>query len=403
MTTCTPNKWAALAWSAIAVVMSLTTWFSASAVAPELTTEFMLTAGEAAWLINAVQAGFVVGALTSSILSLADIWPALRIMTLASLVAGVANFLMIAAPNSEMLLAARFVTGMALAMIYPVAMKFIATWFRTGRGLAMGTMVGALTLGSAAPHLLRTFEAETDWKLVVYLSSGLCAAAVLIFGLALREGPYEFPRAQADLKQFGAILRNRSVMLANLGYFGHMWELYAMWGWFLAYALAAQTAGIEIGNASVLAFTVIALGSPSCVFAGWLADRIGRSTTTALAMTISGVSALAIGFAFDGPAWLFVALACVWGFTVVSDSAQFSAAVSELADPNYLGSALAFQMGVGFAITMFTVWLVPQVADGLGSWRWSFVVLSLGPLVGVPAMLVLKARPDAQNMAGGLR
>ena len=403
MTVRPSNKWGALAWSATAVVMSLTTWFSASAVATELTADFMLTAGEAAWLINSVQAGFVVGALTSSILSLADIWPALRIMTSASLVAGATNLLMAVAPNTEVLMAARFGTGVALAMVYPVAMKFIATWFRVGRGLAMGAMVGALTLGSAAPHLLRTFEAETDWKLVVYLSSGLCVAAALIFGLFLREGPHEFPRARADVKQFRAILRNRSVMLANLGYFGHMWELYAMWGWFLAYALAVQTAGMELGNASVLAFTVIALGSPSCVFAGWLADRIGRSATTALAMTISGISALAIGFAFDGPAWLFVALACIWGFTVVSDSAQFSAAVSELADPNYVGSALAFQMSLGFAITMFTVWLVPQLADWLGSWRWSFAVLSLGPLVGVPAMLALRARPDAHKMANGLR
>ncbi|MEQ9036954.1 MAG: MFS transporter [Silicimonas sp.] len=383
--------------------MSLTTWFSASAVASELTAEFMLTDSEAAWLVNAVQAGFVISAFASSILSLVDFWPALRVMTFASLAAGGANLLISAAPNPEMLLASRFATGMALAMVYPVSMKFIATWFRTGRGLAMGTMVGALTLGSAAPHLMRTFEADTDWKLVVYLSSALCLVAALIFGLVLREGPHEFPRVRADVKQFGAILRNRSVMLANLGYFGHMWELYAMWGWFLAYVLAAQATGMEIGNASLLAFAVIALGSPSCVVAGWLADRIGRATTTSLAMTVSGLSALVIGFAFDGPAWLFAALAFIWGFTVVSDSAQFSAAVSELADPKYVGSALAFQMSVGFAITMFTVWLVPQVADWLGSWRWSFAILALGPLLGVPAMLALRTRPDAKKMAGGMR
>ncbi|MGI9364147.1 MAG: MFS transporter [Rhizobiaceae bacterium] len=403
MTLKSENKWLALAWCAIAVIMPLTTWFSATAIAPELSTEFNLTSGQQAWLINAVQIGFVAGALTSSLFLLADIWPSLRVMALASLAGGAANLLIVTAPGIDFLLAARFATGVALAMIYPVALKFISTWFRTGRGLAMGTMVGALTLGSAVPHYLRTLDGETDWKLVIFLSSAACVVAALIFEFILREGPHEFPRMKVDLKQFGAIFRNRSVMLANLGYFGHMWELYAMWGWILAYAAAAKASGVELGNVSVLAFAVIALGSPSCILAGWLADRIGRSATTIIAMTLSGLSALAIGFAFDGPAWLFVLVACFWGFTVVADSAQFSAAVSELADPNYVGSALTFQMSVGFAITMFTVWLVPQLAQWLESWRWTFVILALGPLVGVSAMLMLRSRPDATNMAGGLR
>jgi MFS family permease len=171
----------------------------------------------------------------------------------------------------------------------------------------------------------------------------------------------------------------------------------------LAYAVEAKTAGLEMGSTSILAFAVIALGCPGCIIAGWLAERIGRCATTVLAMLISGSCALAIGFAFDGPAWLFPVLACLWGLTVVSDSAQFSAAVSELANQNYVGSALTFQMGVGFIITIITVWLVPQVADWLGSWRWSFAMLALGPMVGVLAMLILRSQPEAVKMAGGLR
>lgn len=396
-------KWAALFWAASAVVLSLTTWFSATAIAPELTAEFNLTVGEATWLTNAVQVGFVISALTSSFFALADSWPVLRLMALASLAAGVANLMIIAAPNPETLLMARFVTGVALALIYPSAMKFIATWFRRGRGLAMGMMVGALTLGSAAPHFVRTLGTGADWVMVVTASSAACVVAAAIFGFILKEGPHELPRVRVDLAQFGTVVRNRAVMLANIGYFGHMWELYAMWGWFLAYAIAAKTAGLDLGNASILAFAIIALGAPSCVLAGWLADRFGRCRITALAMTLSGSAALAIGLAYTGPVWLFVLLAFIWGFTIVADSAQFSAAVTELADQNYVGSALAFQMGVGFTITIFSVWLVPQIADWLGSWRWSFAVLAIGPLVGVPAMLALRKHPDALKMADGLR
>lgn len=267
----------------------------------------------------------------------------------------------------------------------------------------MGVMVGALTLGSAAPHFVRTFQAGADWTLVIIISSCASAVAAFIFGFVLREGPFEFPRVKSDPRQIGSVLRNKPVMLANLGYFGHMWELYAMWGWFLAYAVAAEASGLAIDRLSLLAFAVIALGAPSCILAGWMADRIGRAATTAMAMTISGLAAIAIGFTFSGPVWLFVTVAVIWGFTVVSDSAQFSAAVSELSDQNLVGSALAFQMGVGFAITIFTVWLVPQVAELLGSWRWSFAVLAIGPAIGVLSMLALRTHPDAVKMAGGRR
>lgn len=397
------NQWMALIWSACAVVLSLTTWFSATAIAPELTAYFMLTENQMAWLTNGVQVGFVVGAMLSSFFALADIWPILRIMTLASLVAGLANFSIIMVSSFETLLLARFITGMALAMVYPVAMKFIATWFRAKRGIAMGTMVGALTLGSATPHLFRGLEMGSQWTFVVSFSSLSCIVAALIFGFILKEGPHEFPRMRVNIKQIGAVLKNRSVMLANFGYFGHMWELYAMWGWFLAYVIAAQEAGLNVANASVVVFIIIALGAPSCIVAGWLSDRIGRCATTAIAMTGSGLSALAMGFAFAGPTWLFMTFACIWGITVIADSAQFSAAVSELSDPNFVGSALAFQMGVGFAITMITVWLVPNMAGWLGSWQWGFVALAIGPFIGVIAMLKLKSHPDAIKMAGGLR
>ena len=282
-------------------------------------------------------------------------------------------------------------------------MKFIATWFKTGRGLAMGAMVGALTLGSAMPHFVRASGGGVSWESVVLVCSLGSFAAALLFGGVLREGPHGFSRTSVDLRQIGAILRNKPVMLANLGYFGHMWELYAMWGWFLAYAASAAEAGAGIANASLLTFAVIAIGLPGCVFGGWLADRIGRCRTTMLMMGLSGLSAFLIGFAYGGPTWAFVLVALVWGFTVIADSAQFSAAITELSEPHLVGSSLAFQMGVGFALTILVIWLTPLLADALGGWRWTFLLLVPGPLIGVLAMGALWKHPRALQMAGGNR
>lgn len=397
------HKWRALAVAGLAVVLSMTTWFSATAVVPELTRAWGLSPSAAAWMTNGVQAGFVVGALASSLLALADVLPLTRMMAGSAVLAALANAALLLEPGVTGAVAARFVTGAALAGIYPPAMKFIATWFVAGRGLAMGTLVGALTLGSAMPHLVRALGAGLDWRWVVAATSLAALAAALIFARALREGPHPFARARVDLRQIGVILRNRPAMLANLGYFGHMWELYAMWGWFLAYALAASEAGGWSLNASILAFGVVATGAPGCVAAGWLADRIGRCATTALALGVSGACGLAIGFAWDAPPALFAALALLWGLTIVADSAQFSAAVTELTPPTQVGAALAFQMGVGFAITIFTIWLMPLVAEALGGWRWTFLALVPGPLLGLWAMLQLRAHPEAVKLAEGKR
>lgn len=384
-------------------MLSLTTWFSATAIMPELIVALGLTPAEASWLTNAVQAGFVVGALTSSVLALADIWRLTALMTVACLAAAVLNALLLVAPSAWIAIALRFATGASLALIYPPAMKFIATWFRTGRGLAMGVMVGALTLGSAMPHLVRGLGQGLDWRIVIMTSSVGALIAAGIFTFAVREGPFAFARATVDLGQLGAVLRDRPVMLANFGYFGHMWELYAMWGWFLVYCTAAQTEGLEFANASLLSFAVIAMGMPGCIFCGWLADRIGRCLATSLMMLLSASAALAIGFAFDGPFWLFAMIALVWGFTIVADSAQFSAAVSELADQRLVGSSLALQMGIGFALTIFVIWLTPIVADMLGGWRWTFLLLVPGPIVGIAAMLALRRDPRSVKLADGRR
>ena len=397
------NRWFVLVVTGVALVLSLTTWFSATAVIPELTKLMSLSLSQATWFTNSVQAGFVLSALIVSLLSLLDIYKSSTIMAISACIAGIANALLILEPGIAISLLSRFITGMALAGIYPTVIKFIATWFKKGRGFAMGIMLSALTLGSAMPHLIRAVGIQFDWKLVIILSSLACLIAAVLFAFVLHDGPHQFSKTKTDVNQLGRIIRDRPVMLANMGYFGHMWELYAMWGWFFAYAIAAKSTGLGLENAALLTFLVIAAGAPGCVMGGWLADRIGRCYATIFLMVISGISALLIGLCFNGPPWLFIIIALIWGLTAVADSAQFSAAVTELSDQSMVGSALAFQMGVGFAITIFVIWLLPAAAEYLDSWRWVFLILVPGPFLGALSMLLLRREDRSLLLADGRR
>jgi len=399
------GRWLALALISVGVLGPLTTWFSATAILPELTRDWDLSPAAAAWLTNAVQAGFVAGALGASLVNLPDILRLNRLMAGAALLAAVANAGLLLAPGPGWAIALRLVTGLALAGVYPPALKLMATWFRRGRGLALGVMIGALTLGSALPHLFRALAGGADWRSVVLGSSLSTLAAAALFALAVREGPHAFARATFDPRQSLAVLRNRPLMLANLGYFGHMWELYAMWAWFLVFAAASGQAGgaVPFGSPSMLTFLTLAAGAGGCVLGGVLSDRIGRCLTTAGMMAVSGLCALLIGFAFGGPPALLGAVALIWGASIVGDSAQFSAAVTELADPRFVGTAVSVQLGIGFGLTVAAIWLLPLVAEALGGWRWAFLPLVPGPLIGLVAMLALRRLPEARLLAGGRR
>ena len=403
MSSASSNRWSVLVVTGVALVLSLTTWYSATAIVPELTLLMSLSLSQVAWFTNGVQAGFVVGALSLSLLSLLDIYKSSTIMAMSACIAGIANAILILEPGIALSLFSRFITGMALAGIYPTVIKFIATWFKQGRGFAMGIMLSSLTLGSALPHLVRAVGVQFDWKLVIFTSSIACLTAAGLFAFVLQDGPHKFSKTKADLNQFGRILKDRPLMLVNIGYFGHMWELYAMWGWFFVYAIAAKRTGLGLENAALLTFLVIAAGAAGCVLGGWLADRVGRCYATACLMVISGTCALTIGFFFDGPPWLFITIAMIWGLTAVADSAQFSAAVTELSDKSTVGSALALQMGVGFAITIFVIWLLPVIAEHQGSWRWSFLILVPGPFLGALSMLLLRREARSHLLADGRR
>ena len=397
-----PGRWRALALLAITLVLSMTTWFSASAVVPQLRGEWGLSATAAAWLTIAVQLGFVCGALVSAFLNLADIISPRHVILSGTLGAAVANGLIEFTGSDGIGIALRFATGFFLAGVYPPALKLMATWFQRDRGVALGILVGAIVLGQAMPHLINGLGG-LDWHVVIYTTSALTLAGGLIMALAVREGPFPFPTAIFDPTQAWRVFANRGVRLASFGYFGHMWELFAMYAWFLMFfseALRAQ--GAMVGSAAAYAtFVVIAIGAFGCWIGGILGDRWGRTRTTALMMAISGSCCLLVGLLFDSPAWLLLLVGLVWGFTVVADSAQFSAMVTELGDQSYVGTALTLQLAIGFILTVATIWLIPLAADTLG-WRWVFVLLAPGPAFGVVAMLRLKSLPESTRLAGGV-
>ncbi|TMD59322.1 MAG: MFS transporter [Chloroflexi bacterium] len=394
------SRTTALSLLSVAMALAMTTWFSASAVLPELRLRWSLSSGESAWLTIAVQLGFVFGALLSAVTNLPDqVSPRLVVFGCA-IGAAIVNALVASADGFASALPLRFATGMFAAGIYPPMLKILATHFREGRGLALGILVGALTLGNATPHLVHGIG-TLPWQQVVLVSSFLTVIGGAV-ALLVPNGMYPFARGSFEPRYALRAFRDPAVRLANFGYFGHMWELFAMWTWFAAF-FAASLAAAGVADASSLAslgaFAVVGAGAIGCIAGGVLGDAWGRTRTTALAMTVSASCAALIGAAFASPALVFV-VGLVWGVAVVADSAQFSTMVTELADQAYVGTALTVQLAAGFALTAATIWLVPLVRDAIG-WPLTFLLLVPGPALGVVAMLRLRDRPESQRIAGG--
>jgi len=365
----------------------LTLWFSATAAAPALAREFAITGAGVAWLTMAVQAGFVAGTLLSALFNLPDVLNARRLFAAGCLAGAVANAAITLAGTPALIIALRFATGVALACVYPPGLKIAAGWFVDRRGTALGIVVGALTVGSAFPHLLAWATEGVSWRTLMVCSSLLATVGAAIVAVSVKDGPYVSASAPFDPQAVSIVLRNREVRLATLGYLGHMWELYAMWTWIPAFAAASILAsgGNPGRQGSLIAFVTIASGAVGCVLAGLGADAVGKARVAGGAMIVSGTCAILSGLTFGGPFVLLLALAVVWGFSVVADSAQFSALVAQFSPRTHVGTALTLQTCAGFLLTMISMRLLPAVAGAAG-WKWAFLLLVPGPFLGALAM-----------------
>jgi MFS family permease len=428
----TPDSRRVLVLLSTAELLAMSLWFTGTAALPQLAKAWSAGYGLTAWLTIAVQLGFVAGALVAAVFNLPDVFRPGRIFVVSSLAAAAANalFAWVAAEHIATALVLRFLTGAFLAGVYPTGMKLLAGWFREGRGLALGIFIAALTVGSALPHAVEA-AGNLPWRAMVLASSGFAVLAALLVALGVHEGPYAAPQPPFDFHQVGQTFRQRRLRLVNLGYLGHMWEVYSMWGW-IGVLLAASGTSIATAWVEMSTFSAIAIGAVGCVWAGVVSDRAGsncvaqepahvfkpsvaspelaegeaegspavqdesarlrrRSNVTIVAMAVSGACCLAAGLVFDSfPA--LVAVSLVWGIAVVADSAQFSTIVSEVSHPSYVGTALTMQVALGFLLTSVSVRVVAAVGGNWG-WRWAGPAMAIGPLLGILAMMRLRTAP----------
>ena len=380
------------------------TWFSATAVIPQVQAAWHLSPATSPWLTIAVQWGFAAGAIASAVFVISDIFQPSELIFASSAGAALSNIALLSVHSALPAIAGRLLTGFFIAGIYPPWIKLIATWYRRGRGMAMGVLVGALDVGEGLPYLVNALGG-LNWRVVIITTSLATAGGGIITRWGVREGPYRSAPAKFDIRQAGTVVRNKPVRLAALGYIGHMWELYAAWTWFPVFALAAFSShGIrDPAVPLLLTFAMFSSGAVATWTGSVLGDRIGREVTATGMMAVSAACCLLIGPVFGAPAWLFATVAIIWGYSVVGDSVQFSALVTENADPGYTGSALTLQMASGFFLSGLTIWLIPGVRDLVG-WQWAFAVLAPGPACGILAMRrSLRLRKTVLAQAGHTR
>ncbi len=386
-----PGKWRALTLLGTAELLGMSLWFSASAVAPQLAEIWGLSASESGWLTTVVQLGFVFGTATAAALNLADILPSRTLFAVSALSGAAVNAAILVADDYPAALALRFLTGFFLAGVYPPAMKMIATWFRYQRGLAIGTIVGALTVGKATPYVVHAIPEAGPGPVVLTASACALVAAVLVWS-SYRDGPYPFSSRPFSWGLVGSVTRIRAWRLATASYLGHMFELYAVWTWIPAFLAASVLAGgrgpesnVAGSRVTLIAFLAIAVGGAGCVWGGLYADKKGRERLVTLSLAASGTCCVLSGLFFGGSLWLIAPFALAWGFFVIADSAQFSTLVTESVPPHAVGTALTMQTSLGFLLTMLPMQLVPLFAGWFG-WRWSLAFLALGPVAGVAAI-----------------
>lgn len=388
------NRWKALFLIALAELFALSLWFSASAVLPQLKHQWGMSATEGSWMTTSVQVGFIIGAICFAFLGLADRYNPRKIFAIACIFGAVINSLFTLSTGMVVGLSLRFLTGITMAGVYPTAVKLLSTWFQDRRGFGIGILIAALTLGSSLPHLFNLFIPNVSWKILMLVSSLLALVAAGIMHWGLPDAPESKKEvATVSMNTLKYILKDRPVMLANYGYFGHMWELYAMWTWlpyFLTASFKASLEGTALQETSTLfAFLTIGIsGAIGSIIGGLYADKIGKARLSMIAMIVSALSSLCIGLTFGLSIWITVIVAIIWGISVVADSAQFSAMVADFAKSECAGTALTFQMAIGFLITVLSIYLIPVFEDIVG-WKWAFSILAIGPVIGVWAMISL--------------
>jgi MFS family permease len=386
----------------VAQFFALTLWFNATAVIPQLIPYYDLSQNDIDLLSMTVTVGFVVGCMISSLFNLPDVIKTKNIFTFSALAGGLSNAVSSFSTSFSGVVVCRFLTGIFLAGVYPTGMKLAVTWFREGRGYAVGLIIAALTAGSGLPYLFN-LTYFPDWRIIMNVSTVLAVIGGLLVWIFIAEGPYDAGVARFDPGNIGQIVRNKALRLASYGYFGHMWELYAMWVWIPSFLrdsyLHSHPGSDPTSFFSMGTFLVFIGGAIATSFGGKIADAYGRTTFNIIMLALSGVSSLMIGLFFDKPI-IALLIAVFWGMTVIPDSPQYSSMIAELVEPAYVGTALTLQTAVGFLLTIFSIKILPIFVKVVG-WSYGFTILALGPVIGIISMVRLRELPDSEKIAMG--
>jgi MFS family permease len=379
-----PGARRALGLLSLAVFMASSTWFTGTAAGPYLKSFWGLGAGQTAWLTIAVQLGFIAGTFAYALFNLSDAFPARRVFALSALAGAVFNAAFAWPGNGyATALIFRFLTGASLAGVYPVGLKIVAQWHRGGLGRPLSRLIAALTLGSSMPFLIMALGGRVDPHALLAVASALALGGSALVELGLRDGPYRLAPARFDWKAAGRAFANRAFRIQAWGYFGHMWELYAFWSLGMSY-LGAALAGTSLAGGrpvALIAFLIFVAGVGGCLAGGAVSRRHGEKTVALAALAVSSGCCALSPFFFGRPAWALIPFILVWGAAVIADSPQFSGLAARACEPEYMGTALTVQNGIGFAITVVSIQFIASAVPLLG-WRWAFVLLLPGPLFG---------------------
>ncbi|MEO8174322.1 MAG: MFS transporter [Sediminibacterium sp.] len=374
-------------------------WFAGNAIMPNIVEVFHLAPSFLAHITSMVQLGFITGTLIFALFTVADRFSPSKVFFAASIAAAICNIgISMEGIDTEILLLFRFLTGFFLAGIYPVGMKIASDHFQKGLGKSLGFLVGALVLGTAFPHLLKTLTVALPWKYVVYTTSVLCVAGGFLILLLVPDGPYRKPGQKIRFNAFLSGFKKPSFCAAAFGYFGHMWELYAFWA-FVPAMLSTYLRHhplVEL-NVPLLSFLVIGSGSIACVFGGILSQKFGVKKIAAISLTLSGICCLVSPLILSGSSvFLLLAFLFFWGLTVIADSPLFSTLVAQNAPQETRGTSLTIVNCIGFLITILSIQLVNQISNEHNQ-QFVYLILAIGPILGLAGLLTKRSTNPGQN------